>query len=576
MDDPSLLLMLSSLLHLHTYLDPTSSCNPPSSSVAASSAAAPLLFFAIASVLSYASSTLRQRRSRRRRRRCSSSPSPPPPPPPPRSVASPSAGFFFLSSDRVLSLEPSARDARFRSLYGVSHPIFETLLKNLRHLDASAAFPSSLPLDRAFSVALARLSRGLSSRSLARSLSLPPALVSRCTHALTRLLSTRLYPRYVTLPANPDHLLSTLQSFKDITALPNLAAAIASSPVRLRLRQPPHPHPSHPNSAPDPGTDLLRSASRPFPSILLQAVADHRKVFWDACVRAPGSSDPASHLRDSSLYRLLLDNNGSSGALPLRDHIISVRGQHVRPYLVGDSSYPLLPFLLTPFSSSSSAATSSAPALEAFDSALAKGRAASVEAAIGLLKGRWKILRNLNVGLDHAAQTVVACVVLHNMCQFAKEPEDEGRYMWRDPPESPQPASLVESERSLHYMGESLRQALAEDLYDRQQKLGSGASLGCGLSANKQGWQCKRDSFFTVGIYLQIMPTYVMLNMWGRKEVRSPDLSLSPRELGPDRFQRDKSIGLLEETNAREKEQKEAARALKEIEAKAKKSYQND
>lgn len=79
------------------------------------------------------------------------------------------------------------------------------------------------------------------------------------------------------------------------------------------------------------------------------------------------------------------------------------------------------------------------------------------------------------MGLGHAAQTVVACVVLHNICQFAKEPEDEGRYMWRDPPESPQQASLLESERSFYYMGESTRQALSVDLYERQLKLSSGA-----------------------------------------------------------------------------------------------------
>ncbi|XP_074583557.1 protein ANTAGONIST OF LIKE HETEROCHROMATIN PROTEIN 1 [Curcuma longa] len=467
MDDLSSLLMLSNLLHLQTYLDPTSSPPSPSSFPSTSSAAAPLLFFAIASVLSYASSSSLRDRRPRRRRRCHSSPSLSPPPRPSRSLASASSAFF-LSPDRALSMDPSSRDTRFRSLYGISYPIFETLLKNLRHLDA-AAFPSSLPLDRGLSIALSRLSRGLSSRSLAGSLGVPPSIVSRCTHALTRLLSTRLYPHYVTLPTTPDHLLSTIQSFKDLTGLPNLAAAIASSPVRLR--------PSSPSdSAAGYGADLLRSTSRSFPSILLQAVSDHRKIFLDACVRAPGSSDPASHLRESSLYHHLLDEDNP---LPFRDNIITVHGQRVRPYLIGDSSYPLLPFLLTPFStpasSVSSAGTSGAYAREMFDSAVAKGRAASVEAAIALLKGRWKILRNLNVGLDHAAQTVVACVVLHNMCQFAKEPEDEGRYMWRDPPESSQPASLVDSERSLYYLGKNLRQTLADDLYERQHKHSSGA-----------------------------------------------------------------------------------------------------
>lgn len=81
------------------------------------------------------------------------------------------------------------------------------------------------------------------------------------------------------------------------------------------------------------------------------------------------------------------------------------------------------------------------------------------------------------MGLDHAAQTVVACVVLHNMCQIAGEPEDEGKHLWRDPPESPQPARPLESERSMYYFGESLRQVLADDLYERQQRVSGGTSV---------------------------------------------------------------------------------------------------
>lgn len=78
------------------------------------------------------------------------------------------------------------------------------------------------------------------------------------------------------------------------------------------------------------------------------------------------------------------------------------------------------------------------------------------------------------MGLDHAAQTVVACVVLHNFCQVSGEPDDDGRYLWRDPPESPQPARLVDNERNLYYAGEMVRQALTEELFGRQQRLSDG------------------------------------------------------------------------------------------------------
>ncbi|KAJ4745208.1 PIF / Ping-Pong family of plant transposase [Rhynchospora pubera] len=408
--DPSLLLLLSNLLQLQTYLDPTS--DPTS---LASPSSFPLLFFALASAIS--SSLL-----------SSSSPSPSLIP----NSLSP------LSSDPIYSLDPATRDARFRSLFGLSFSLFNSLLNSLL---PHSPFPLHIPPDRALSLALSRLSRGVSSRLLSRTVSLPPSLISRCTHSLTRLLSTTLYSQFVK-PFPP----SSSSSSSRYTPLPNLIGSIISSPVRLRL------------AAPD---STLLSPNRPFPSVLLQAVADHRRVFIDACVRAPGSVDPASHLRESSLYQ-----RASSGKL-LTEPIVNLHGQKIRPYLAGDSSFPLLPFLLTPFSSSPASSSASHPSYETFDTALIKYQAESIEPAIALLKGRWKILRNLNVGLDHAAQTIMACVVLHNMCQLAKEPEDDGKYLWRDPPETLQPAYSLDSEWSMYNVAESVREALAEDLYDR-------------------------------------------------------------------------------------------------------------
>lgn len=91
-----------------------------------------------------------------------------------------------------------------------------------------------------------------------------------------------------------------------------------------------------------------------------------------------------------------------------------------------------------------------------------------MEHAIGLLKGRWRILQNLNVGLNHAPQTIVACCVLHNICQIAGEPELE---LYKDPPETGPLARPLENEKSFYYFGENLRQAIADDLQERQQRL---------------------------------------------------------------------------------------------------------
>lgn len=182
-------------------------------------------------------------------------------------------------------------------------------------------------------------------------------------------------------------------------------------------------------------------------------VADHKKIFWDVCVKAPGGTDDATHLRDSLLYNRL-----TSGDI-VWDKVINVRNHHVRPYIVGDWCYPLLSFLLTPFSPSGSGTSGQ----NLFDAALMKGRSVVVE-AIGLLKGRWRILQDLNVGMNHAPQTIVACCVLHNLCQIAREPEPD---LWKEPEESGPPPRVLESEKSTYFFSDNLRQTLADDLHQR-------------------------------------------------------------------------------------------------------------
>lgn len=171
------------------------------------------------------------------------------------------------------------------------------------------------------------------------------------------------------------------------------------------------------------------------------------------CVKAPGGFDDATHLRDSLLYNRLMTGD------IVWDKVMNVRGHNVRPYIVGDLGYPLLSFLLNPFTWK----RTGTPAQNEFDEALLKGRKV-VEEAIGLLKGRWKILQDLNVGLNHAPQTIVACCVLHNLCQIAREPEPE---LWKEPEESGPAPRVLENEKSFHYFGQNVRQALADDLYQR-------------------------------------------------------------------------------------------------------------
>ncbi|XP_030944507.1 protein ALP1-like [Quercus lobata] len=460
--DHSFLLMLSNLLHLQNSLDPTtsflsstlssstttttssaasptsssSSASPSPTSLLSSSSAAPLLFFTIASVLSFLASSRPKPKSQTTA--SSLNPKKTPSPQNPNSDFSVSA-FRALSTETIWSLEAPIRDAQWRSLYGLSYPVFTTVVEKLKpHIALSNL---SLPSDYAVAMVLSRLSHGFSAKTLAARYSLEPYLISKITNMVTRLLATKLYAEFIKIPVSRRRLIETTQAFDELTSLPNMCGAIDGSHIKL------HSLPSDPNLA------SHYKCRYGFPSVQLQVVADHKKIFWDVCVKAPGATDEAAHFRDSLLYNRL-----TSGDI-VWEKVINVRGHNVRPYVVGDWCYPLLPFVLTPFSPNGMGT----PAQNLFDGMLMKGRSVVVD-AIGLLKGRWKILQDLNVGLNHAPQTIVACCVLHNLCQIAREPEPE---LWKEPDETGGSPRVLDAEKSFYYHGESLRQALADDLHQR-------------------------------------------------------------------------------------------------------------
>ncbi|GAA0160246.1 hypothetical protein LIER_16841 [Lithospermum erythrorhizon] len=413
--EESLLLMLSNLLNLQNNLDPSTSTSD--ASLSCSTSAAPLLFFTIATILTYISS---------------------------KGVTKPEAeysvsAFRALSTEHIWAMEAPLRDAQWRSLYGISYPVFTTVVDKLKPYIAESQL--SLPSDYAVAMVLSRLTHGHSSQTLATRYGLEPYLISKITNMVTRLLSTKLYPEFIKIPVSRRRLSETTLGFQESTHLPNMCGSIHSSAIKLH---------SLPTTLINPSIYYSHSG---FPSILLQLVSDHKKIFWDVCVKAPGGYDIATHFRDSLLYNRLI-----SGDI-VWDKGLNVRGEYVRPYIIGDSGYPLLSFLLTPFSHN----RSGTPAQNAFDEALTRGRKVAQE-AIGLLKGRWKILQDLNVGLNHAPQTIVACCVLHNLCQIAREPEPDP---WKEPEENGHPPRVLENEKSSNYSGEDARQALADDLYQR-------------------------------------------------------------------------------------------------------------
>ena len=133
-------------------------------------------------------------------------------------------------------------------------------------------------------------------------------------------------------------------------------------------------------------------------------------------------------------------------------------GKPIRPFLVGNKNYPLLPFLMKPFH----AGQAGVGAEFMFDAKLQKGHA-SIVTSFGILKNRWKILKNLNVDLKSACETVVACCVLHNFCQLANQPEPNIRV--------DDALNRNISDRREDFVGEETRRVLFLDWFARHHNL---------------------------------------------------------------------------------------------------------
>jgi hypothetical protein len=276
--------------------------------------------------------------------------------------------------------------------------LVKTLIPYVQHEDTRLW--EAIPADKAVAMVIYRLATGMVPLAVAEKFGVCKSTVIKYTDLITEALANpdKLARRYINIPSG-QRLRKIIADFGDGTGLDNMVGAIDGSHIKL-FGQPP--------TAAIPGEYWCR---HDFHSILLQGICDYNKVFWDVCCRAPGGTHDATHLRSSGIWEKLREN------LVLQEPIIHKSGNDFKPYIVGDSAYPLMAFLIKAFNDR---ATGSA-LQNAFDRQLRLGRV-KIENAFGLLKNRWQICKCLNVGLDKATQVVTACCVLHNICMIFGEP----------------------------------------------------------------------------------------------------------------------------------------------------------
>ncbi|KAJ7317228.1 hypothetical protein JRQ81_003390 [Phrynocephalus forsythii] len=149
-------------------------------------------------------------------------------------------------------------------------------------------------------------------------------------------------------------------------------------------------------------------------SMVLQALVDHEGRFTDVYAGQSGKVHDARIFRGSPIFRAM--NQGTFGPEATMD----VGGQPVKPVILGDLAYPLLPWLMTPYCGHLDTRK------QLFNDTLGRCRAV-VGYAFERLRGRWRcLLSRLDVRERYAPRVIVACCILHNICESKGEPLQEG------------------------------------------------------------------------------------------------------------------------------------------------------
>ena len=141
-----------------------------------------------------------------------------------------------------------------------------------------------------------------------------------------------LLPSYIKFPVG-EKLKETVKGFQDKWGIPQFAGSIDGSHIPVKP-----PELNH--------TDYYNRKG--FYSVVVQAVVDHNLLFTDLYIGWPGSVHDARVLASSALYNKC--NNGEF----LQGDSLRVNGTTLPIFLIGDSAYPLLPWLIKPFAMSAS------------------------------------------------------------------------------------------------------------------------------------------------------------------------------------------------------------------------------
>ncbi|KAL8607070.1 hypothetical protein ACOMHN_005096 [Nucella lapillus] len=257
---------------------------------------------------------------------------------------------------------------------------------------ASTRLRAAIPLEQRMGIALYRLASGASIRAVGRLFGASPASVCLIIRDFTKGLVENLLPEFVSFPQG-ERLQKVVTGFEQKWGFPQCVGVVGETHI-----------PVMPSAADR--EDYVNAKG--WCSVHGQCIVDHQLLFTDVFVGWPGHSHEAHAFKNSPVYE---NSKTSTPFFPAQPRCIN--DVQVPLVLVGESPYPLKDWLMKPFPATENLTQQQ----RGFNYQVSKTRMA-VEIALGRLKGRWRILlKTAECSIDNVPDVVLACCVLHNMCE---------------------------------------------------------------------------------------------------------------------------------------------------------------
>ncbi|KAK9280540.1 hypothetical protein L1049_014232 [Liquidambar formosana] len=295
-------------------------------------------------------------------------------------------------------LPPSKGMDKFESVFKISRKTFNyicSLVKeDMMAKSGSYAFTNGKPmsLNDQVAVALRRLGSGESLLTIGDSFGLNHSTVSQVTWRFVEAMEERGL-HHLRWPSTEQEMTETKSKFEKIRGLPNCCGAIDTTHIMMCL------------PAAEPASNVWLDQEKKH-SMILQAIVDPDLRFQDIVTGWPGKMNDSSVLQSSNFFKLCEKGKRLNGK-----KMVLCEGSELREYIVGDSGYPLLPWLVTPYQGKELPDSKAEFNRRHFATRMVAQR------ALARLKEMWRIIQGVMWRPDkhRLPRIILVCCLLHNI-----------------------------------------------------------------------------------------------------------------------------------------------------------------